>query len=78
MRDAMFLAAMVAIIPMALNRPYICIAFWAYVSLLDPNSFLYSIGAAVPYTKVAAGLTLLSLVISQEKKAFLPFLIATL
>jgi putative inorganic carbon (HCO3(-)) transporter len=70
MRDAMFLAAVIAIIPMALSRPYICIAFWAYVSLLDPNSFLYNIGAVVPYTKVAAGLTPLSLLISREKKAF--------
>jgi probable O-glycosylation ligase (exosortase A-associated) len=70
MRDAMFLAAIVAIIPMALNRPYICIPFWAYVSLLDPNNFLYGIGALVPYAKVAAGLTLVSLLISRERKAF--------
>jgi putative inorganic carbon (HCO3(-)) transporter len=70
MRDVMFLAAIFAIIPMALNRPYICIAFWAYVSLLDPNSFLYGIGATVPYAKLAAGLTLVSLLISQEKKVF--------
>jgi putative inorganic carbon (HCO3(-)) transporter len=70
MRDVMFLAAVAAIIPMALNWSYICIAFWAYLSLLDPNSFLYGIGTMVPYAKVGAGLTLLSLLISREKKAF--------
>ncbi|MGD0106342.1 MAG: putative O-glycosylation ligase, exosortase A system-associated [Rhodopila sp.] len=70
MRDTMFLAAVIAIIPMALGWPYICISFWAYVSLLDPNSFLYGIGTMVPYAKVAAGMTLLSLLVSREKNAF--------
>lgn len=70
MRDLMFLAAIAAVIPMAASRPYICISLWAYVSLLDPNNFLYSIGAVVPYAKVAVGLTLLSLLISREKKEF--------
>ena len=65
----MFLAACVVIIPVALNRPYICVAFWSYVSLLDPNSFLYGIGAMVPYAKVAVTLTLMSLLLSGEKKA---------
>jgi len=66
----MFLAAVAAIIPMALNWPYICVALWAYVSLLDPNSFLYGIGTMVPYAKVAAGLTLLSLLLGREKTVF--------
>ena len=68
MRDAMFLAAMIAIIPMGLGRPDICIAFWAYVSLLDPNNFLYGFGATLPYAKLATGLTVVALLTSQEKK----------
>ena len=70
MRDLMFLSAIAVIIPMALNRTYISIALWAYVSLLDPNSFLYGIGTMVPYAKVAAGVTLISLLLDREKKAF--------
>ena len=70
MRDIMFLTAIAAIIPMALSRPYICISFWAYVSLLDPDDFLYGIATMVPYAKLAAALTVVSLLIGQEKKSF--------
>jgi len=70
MRDIFFLSSVAVIVLLAGNKPYICVAFWMYVSLLDPNSSLFGIGAAVPYAKVAAGLTLVSFLLSRDKKKF--------
>ncbi len=67
MRDAAFLVAIAIIIPIALSWPYICLVFWAYVSLLDPNETLFGIASVVPYAKLAAAMTVLSFFITRRK-----------
>lgn len=69
MRDLMFIAAILAAVPLAINRPHLAVALWAYLSLLDPNFFLYGLGNSVPFVKGAAGLTILSVLLSREKIA---------
>lgn len=71
MRDMLLLIAVLAIVPLGITRPFICVAFWAYISLLDPNYFLYGFASDFPFVKLAAALTVVSVVCSREKK-FLP------
>jgi putative inorganic carbon (HCO3(-)) transporter len=66
----MFLLVVSGMILLAFNRLNLCISLWAWVSLLDPNYFVYTIAAVVPYNKVVAGLTLLAIFTSSEKKKF--------
>src|SRR5438046_88357 len=69
MRDLLIIVAVLAVIPIALTRPYIAVPLWAWTSLLGPNDFLYGLGRSVPFVKVAAGVTILSLILSKEKKS---------
>lgn len=70
MRDIAFLGLFLVALALTFNRIPLCIQLWAWVSLLAPNSVLYGIGAGIPYNKVIAGMTLLTLLASREKKSF--------
>jgi putative inorganic carbon (hco3(-)) transporter len=70
LRDSLFLLAMLGIAILALGRIDLCIALWAWVTLLDPNYWVYSFASMIHYNKVAAGLTIISILISKEKKKF--------
>ena len=71
MRDAMLMLAVFAVIPMGITRPFISVAFWAYLSLLDPNFFLYGFAAGFPFVKLGAALTAISFFCSRDTK-YLP------
>ena len=69
MRDIGFLAIFfVAIFP-ALTHIQVAVMLWVWVTLLAPNSYFFSTGSLIPYTKVAVGITLASLIFSRGKKA---------
>jgi probable O-glycosylation ligase (exosortase A-associated) len=58
MRDLAFMAAWIVLVPVALQGAQLGVLLWTWTSLLEPNDILYSIGSAVPFSKIAALLTL--------------------
>ena len=58
MRDLVFVAAWVVLLPLALQGAQLGVLLWTWTSLLAPNDVLYGLGAAIPFSKLAALLTL--------------------
>ena len=58
MRDAAFLLAWLAMLPAALVGAHLGVMLWAWSSLLGPNDLLYSFGSGIPFSKIAAILTI--------------------
>ena len=58
MRDLAFVAAWIVLLPLALQGAQLGVLLWTWTSLLAPNDVLYGIGAAPPYAKITALLTL--------------------
>ncbi len=58
MRDLAFVASWLVLIPLTFGGAHIGVLVWAWTSLLAPNDVLYGLGSTVPYSKVAAILTL--------------------
>jgi probable O-glycosylation ligase (exosortase A-associated) len=61
-RDLAFVIAWVVLVPLSLQGAHLGILLWAWTSLAAPNDVLYGIGTMVPFSKIAAGLTIVTLV----------------
>jgi putative inorganic carbon (HCO3(-)) transporter len=58
LRDLAFLAAWAVFLPLALQGAQLGVLLWAWTSLLAPDDVLYGLGAAFPFAKIAAIVTL--------------------
>ncbi len=58
MRDLAFVASWLLLVPLAFGGAQVGVLLWTWTSLLAPNDVLYGFGSTLPYTKVAAALTL--------------------
>lgn len=70
MRDLAFLLLFMAPFAMSFGSIFVCVLNWAWISLLAPNNFLYGFDVGIPFNKVIAAVTVLSLVVSKERKRF--------
>jgi putative inorganic carbon (HCO3(-)) transporter len=68
MRDIAVLLLWIALIPAAFARPYIGVMLWVWTALLTPNFYVYGFLSDVPFNKIVAIVTVISLVISAEPK----------
>lgn len=62
MRDLVFLASWLVLVPLVIGGADLAVMLWAWTSLLAPNDLLFGIGVMVPFAKVAAILACLLLV----------------
>ncbi len=63
MRDILFLSVMLTMVPLALRFPMVGVMGWAWTALLSPNDWLFSYMAGVPFNKLFAGVTFISMVL---------------
>ena len=68
MRDLFFTLVLLAAIPIGLTTNYMALAFWYWIAFFQPHTQSFSFAMSVPFGQVAAGLALLSWMISKEKK----------
>lgn len=72
MRDVILLLLVLASIPFALKRPVVGALVFAVLSLMNPHRLTYGFAFDFPFAALLSGVTLLSMLISKEKKK-LPF-----
>lgn len=68
MRDMILLLAMLLSIPFALKRPIVGVLVYAVFSLMNPHRLTYGFAGSFPFAMIMAAVTLVSFVISKEKK----------
>lgn len=67
MRDLLFLAVMLTLVPLSLRFPVIGVMGWAWTALLTPNDWLWSYMAMLPFNKIFAVVTLASLLLNARQ-----------
>ncbi|MBN8892058.1 MAG: putative O-glycosylation ligase, exosortase A system-associated [Rhodospirillales bacterium 70-18] len=70
MRDLLFLAVMLTMVPLSLRFPMVGVMGWAWTALLAPNDWLFSFMSGVPINKVFAGATMISMVVFARELRF--------
>ena len=68
MRDAWFAVTWMLLLPVTVMSAHVGILLWIWVALLSPNEVLYGIMTGVPFNKVVAITTIVSLLFNAEKK----------
>lgn len=67
MRDLLFLSVMLTLVPLSLRFPVVGAMGWAWTALLTPNDWLYSYMAGLPFNKIFAITTLVSLALNARQ-----------
>ncbi|MDP9097197.1 MAG: putative O-glycosylation ligase, exosortase A system-associated [Pseudomonadota bacterium] len=71
MRDVIYHAAWLFILPLTLASAHLGVSVWIWVALLPPNDLLYGrLGIVLPFNKLVAASAFFALVTSQTKKDF--------
>jgi probable O-glycosylation ligase (exosortase A-associated) len=63
MRDLLFFSVILTMVPLALRFPMVGVVGWAWTALLAPNDWLFSYMSAVPFNKLFAAVTFISMVL---------------
>lgn len=66
MRDLLILAIFASTLPFALVHTYIGVLLWNWISLMNPHKLAFGFAFDAPFAAVAAGATLISLVIDRK------------
>ena len=71
MRDFIYHAAWIFILPVTLASAHLGVSVWIWVALLPPNELMYGrLGIVLPFNKLVAASAFFALVTSQTKKDF--------
>jgi len=70
MRDAWFALTWLALLPMTVISAHVGVLLWIWVALISPNEILYGVLAGVPFNKLVAITTMVSLPLNQESKDY--------
>jgi len=66
-RDFIVSAIVLVALPMALRHPYIGVLLWTWLSLMNPHKLAWGFAVNAPFAAMAAGATLLGLVITRDR-----------
>ncbi len=72
LRDLLFIAILVPLVPTCFFRPWIGVLAWFWVAYFVPQSFTWSFGRNLPVAMLVGGATLLGFLLSSERRAGLP------
>jgi putative inorganic carbon (HCO3(-)) transporter len=70
MRDVLLTVVIFGLVPVALFHPFVGVALWTWVSVMNPHRLTWSFAYNMPFAQVIAIATLLSLVIAYKKVRF--------
>jgi probable O-glycosylation ligase (exosortase A-associated) len=66
MRDAAFAATMLALLGLALFRPFVGVLLWSWVSFMNPHRLVWGVAGEQPWAMAVFGVTLLGCVLAGE------------
>lgn len=67
MRDLLLLGIVLGALPFALRHTWIGVLLWTWISIMNPHKLTFGFAYDAPFAAVAAGATLLSLLITRDK-----------
>ena len=70
MRDAWFALTWMLLLPLTVMSAHVGVLLWIWVALMSPGEVLYGPMAGVPFNRIVAITTLISLPFNMEKKEF--------
>jgi probable O-glycosylation ligase (exosortase A-associated) len=70
MRDAVFLLAMLLLIPLAVARPFAGILLWSWISFMNPHRLVYGMAVNMPWAMAIFCATLLGCILAGEPRRF--------
>jgi len=69
MRTAVYLLGLAALVPIILYRPWVGIAAWTFLGIINPQAFVWGWAEQVPYALIVGGTTLLGLLLTKERRS---------
>lgn len=69
MRDVLLMSFICGVAVYALRRPWLGVLLWVWVSIFNPHRFTWGFAYAAPVAAIAAGSTLLGLLMTQERSS---------
>ncbi|MDB5416411.1 MAG: putative O-glycosylation ligase, exosortase system type 1-associated [Rubritepida sp.] len=66
MRDAVFIAVMLGLLPIAVWRPFAGVLLWCWISFMNPHRLLYGVAMELPWAAAIFAATLLGCVLTGE------------
>lgn len=70
MRDIALTLVFVSMLPFAVRHTWAGVLLWTWLSIMNPHKLTWGFAASAPFAAVAAGVTLLSLVITKDRLSF--------
>lgn len=68
MRDAVFLATMLLLLPLAVARPFVGILLWSWISFMNPHRLVYGPAGYMPWAMMIFAATVLGCLLAGEPK----------
>lgn len=81
MRDLTFLLGFIVMLFWGVRFPHVGVMLWAWTAMIVHTAYVYGFASAIPFNKIIAGITILGILMSSEKKklpANLTFLLLVL
>ena len=72
MRDLFVLGVFTGLLPFALRHTWIGVLLWTWISIMNPHKLAFGFAYDAPFAAVAAGVTLLSMLVSRDKLSMPP------
>jgi putative inorganic carbon (hco3(-)) transporter len=70
MRDVIVTAIIFGLLPLALFEPFVGVALWTWISVMNPHRLTWGFAYNVPFAQVTAIVTLVSLLVASKKVRF--------
>lgn len=67
MRDLLMLGIVLGALPFAFRHTWIGVLLWTWISVMNPHKLTFGFAYDAPWAAVAAGVTLISLVVTRDK-----------
>ena len=68
MRDAAFIAAMLALLPLAVARPFVGVLLWSWISFMNPHRLVWGAASELPWAAAVFLATMVGCVIAREPR----------
>ncbi|MBK8891961.1 MAG: putative O-glycosylation ligase, exosortase A system-associated [Dechloromonas sp.] len=69
MRDLLIISIVAVAAVLALRRPWIGVLLWTWLSIMNPHRFAWGIAYSAPLAAIAAGCTLVGLLLTRERQS---------
>jgi len=67
-RDIVFLGGFVVMMAWGIRFPHVGVMLWAWTAMIVHNAYTYGFASRIPFNKISAGVTLILLLVSRDRK----------